>query len=359
MSQWTTASHFGVTGGAPRLPSTVFAYGFSYRKREILRRFVGDVNVHFIDREEAVPSGGALLLWGSSMPPAGMTTDVRIMRLEDGFLRSVGLGADLVPPVSWVIDRQGIYYDATRPSDLESLLQTTEFSPDLIARAARLRKRIVESGVTKYNVGSRGWKRPATRAKVILVPGQVEKDASLRFGAPEIHTNIGLLHAVRWANPDAYIVYKPHPDVVAGLRGRGLGEEAAARWCDEVVVDASMGEMLSAVDEVHVLTSLTGFEALLRGRPVTCYGQPFYSGWGLTRDIVPTERRTRRLSLDALVAGALILYPTYVSRTTGAFTTPEKALDELLAWRAASVSRFAAWRQKTLRVVLGMWGGAR
>jgi capsular polysaccharide export protein len=359
MTRQITDSCIDLAVGARALPPNVFAYGFSYRKREILRRFVGDVHVHFIDRQETVPPGGALLLWGSSMPPAGVTTDVRIMRLEDGFLRSVGLGADLVPPVSWVIDRQGIYYDATRPSDLESLLQTTEFSSDLIGRAARLRSRIVESGLTKYNVGSGGWKRPATGAKVILVPGQVEKDSSLRFGAPEIHTNIGLLHAVRWANPDAYIIYKPHPDVVAGLRGKGHGEEAAARWCDEVVVDASMGEMLSAVDEVHVLTSLTGFEALSRGKQVTCYGQPFYAGWGLTTDIVPIERRTRRLSLDALVAGALILYPTYVSRTTGAFTTPEQALDELLAWRAASMSRFAAWRQKALRVVLGMWGGAR
>jgi capsular polysaccharide export protein len=345
--------------GAPALPSSVFAYGFSYRKREILRRFVGDVDVHFIGRGETVPAGGALLLWGSGIPPLGATTDVRIVRLEDGFLRSVGLGADLVPPVSWVIDRSGIYYDATRPSDLESLLQTTEFSSDLLARAVRLRSRIVESGLTKYNVGSGGWRRPATRAKVILVPGQVEKDASLRLGAPEINSNIGLLHAVRTANPDAYIVYKPHPDVVAGLRGKGEGEDLAVRWCDEVVEDASMAEMLSAVGEVHVLTSLAGFEALLRGKQVTCYGQPFYAGWGLTRDIVPIERRTRRLSLDALVAGALILYPTYVSRTTGAFTTPEQALDELMAWRAVSASLFDSWRQKILRVVLGMWGRTR
>ena len=71
-----------------------------------------------------------------------------------------------------------------------------------------------------------------------------------------------------------------------------------------------MGELLAAVDEVHVLTSLAGFEALQRGKRVVTYGQPFYAGWGLTEDIYPVDRRTRRLSLDELVAGALIVYPT-------------------------------------------------
>jgi len=37
-----------------------------------------------------------------------------------------------------------------------------------------------------------------------------------------------------------------------------------------------------------------------------------------------------------LVAGALILYPTYVSRHTGFFTTPEQALREILDWKNSS-----------------------
>jgi len=74
------------------------------------------------------------------------------------------------------------------------------------------------------------------------------------------------------------------------------------------------------------------------------WGQPFYAGWGLTEDREPVARRSRRLSLDELVAGVLILYPTYVSRSTRRFATPERALDELLAWRAAHPA-LAFWRK--------------
>ena len=199
--------------------------------------------------------------------------------------------------------------------------------------ALHLRERILALGLTKYNVGQAAWRRPATDRPVVLVVGQVESDASIRLGAPCVRGNVALLKAVRAERPGAHLVYKPHPDVVARLREAGAGEGRAAQWCDEIVVDAPMDRVLREVDEVHVLTSLAGFEALLRGKPVVCWGAPFYAGWGLTDDRVPLPRRGRRLSLDALVAGVLLLYPTYVSRRTGCFTTAEQALEELQAWR--------------------------
>lgn len=119
-----------------------------------------------------------------------------------------------------------------------------------------------------------------------------------------------------------------------------------------------MGTLLPLVDEVHVLTSLTGFEALLRGKPVTCHGQPFYAGWGLTTDLLPPARRARHLSLDELVAGALILYPRYASPRTGRPATPEQALDDLLAWRQRTGRRVPWWR-KGLRIILRRWVGVR
>ncbi len=341
-----------------RLPQQVFASGFSFRKRAILRRFLPGTVVRFIDHVRRIPAGATLLLWGSAPPPEGLADGVRIVRVEDGFLRSVGLGADLIHPASWVIDASGIYYDATRPSDLEQLLQAGGFDAPLLVRAALLRQRIIDSGLTKYNTGSGGWTRPAGTQQVILVPGQVESDASIRYGAPAENTNMGLLRAVRAAAPAAYVVYKPHPDVLAGLRAAGRGEGDAARWCDAMVSDVSMATLLPMVDAVHVLTSLAGFEALLRGKPVTCHGLPFYAGWGLTTDMLPAPRRSRRVSLDELVAATLIRYPAYVSRATGLRTTPETVLDELIALRARSSSRLPLWR-RMLRQVLRLVDGVR
>lgn len=352
-----------------RFPEQLYAVGFSDWKKPIVADFFQGSSVDFVRRLQRVPAGAPVITWGlKSLEPsvgwfefgvvhgANAQPEGRpVIRLEDAFLRSVGLGADLIRPLSWVADRQGIYYDATHPSDLEVLLQNQVFDTPLLERAARLRERIVVSGLTKYNVGSGGWQRPAGIARVILVPGQVESDASIAYGAPEdacsIRRNMALLQAVREANPDAYVVYKPHPDVLAGLRIKGLDEETALQWCDEQVVNVSMSEMLGQVDEVHVITSLAGFEALLRGKLVTCYGQPFYSGWGVTIDKAPLGRRTRRLVLNELVAGCLILYPIYVSRITHRFTTPERALDELLVWRAQGTSTMPFWR-KGLRFIL-------
>lgn len=343
-----------------RFPALVYATGFSIYKRAIVRSFFQGSSVKFVRKMDQIPVDAARVVWGrkegdSPHPnPLPEEEGINMVRLEDGFIRSVGLGADLVRPLSWVMDRQGIYYDATCPSDLESILQNGQFDETLLVRAQALRERLVTDGLTKYNVGTSGWQRPENRTshagsgadvsrRVILVPGQVESDASLAYGAPGICRNLNLLRAVRAANPGAYVIYKPHPDVVAGLRREGLGEIDAARWCDEVLVDVSMGTLLLLVDEVHTLTSLAGFEALLRGKKVVCYGQPFYAGWGLTEDILPVARRVRRLLLDELVAGVLILYPVYVSRITGKFTSPERALDELLAWRGRVISVMPWW----------------
>jgi len=330
-----------------RFPNDVYALAFSPWKKPIVRRFFQGNRVHFVDDTHQIPEDATLAIWGQ-----GHQDEKRlVIRLEDAFLRSVGLGADLIRPLSWVMDSRGMYYDATAPSELEHALLTTEFPADLLMRAKRLRDRIVEGGLTKYNVGAGIWRRPEDALRVVLVPGQVESDASIRYGGSSIRSNMGLLQAVREANPSAYVIYKPHPDVLAGLRTKGAGEDDALRWCDEVVTDVAMGTLLSAVDEVHVLTSLAGFEALLRGKKVTCYGQPFYAGWGLTDDRTPPARRTRSLTLDELVAGALLLYPTYVSRVTGKFTTAERALDELLDWRQQKPTGMPLWR-KALRLVL-------
>ncbi len=337
--------------------SPIYVYAFPLWKRRFVRMCFAQHRVHFLTPGAPAPQDGVLVLWGMSAAPAGLPGHVQVLRMEDGFLRSVGLGAELARPVSWVIDGRSIYYDATQESDLEHLLATADFSWDEQARARALRRRIVTGRLTKYNVGQGMWQRPKGGRRVVLVPGQVESDASLAFGAPGIRTNMGLLQAVRQARPEAFIVYKPHPDVVAGLRKTGQNEHQAQRWCNEVVTEASMAELLDAVDEVHVLTSLAGFEALLREKPVVCYGQPFYSGWGLTQDQLPYPRRGRRRNLDELVAAALIAYPLYLGRND-TLVTPEQALDELAEWKQRQGGR-VPWWQGIYRFFLRRFIGVR
>ncbi len=327
------------TPAAPAEP--MVAHAFPRWKWPHVRRCFPGRQLRFVAAGAALPQSGTLLLWGMAPRPPGLAASVAVLRLEDGFLRSVGLGAELARPLSWIVDRSGLYYDASRPSDLEILLAHGQFPEPLRGRAAALRERIVRTRISKYNVGAARWSRPSRATHVVLVPGQVESDASLAFGAPGIRTNLALLRAVRAARPDAHILYKPHPDVVARLRKLGTGEERALEVCDEIIGDADIAELFDAVDEIHVLTSLAGFEALLRNKPVTCHGQPFYAGWGLTDDALPHPRRRRRLGLDELVAGALILYPLYLDRQ--GLITPEQALDELEAWKARTSSRRPWW----------------
>jgi len=339
-------------GSAVIWRTNVLAQGFSWRKRVLLREFTAAPRVQFVDSNKSVPPNADLLLWGSATAPAGLPAETRIVRLEDGFLRSVGLGADLVRPMSWVIDTQGIYYDAHHPSDLETLLQHGAFTAKVLARARALRHDIVRSGLSKYNLPGTPWKRPNTSRAIVLVTGQVESDASIVTGTVDIRTNMALLQTVRKARPQAWLVYKPHPDVEAGLRAGGEREDQAGQWADEIVAHGATAQMLPLVDEVHVMTSLTGFEALLREIPVFCYGQPFYAGWGLTRDRHTHARRTRRLVLDELVAAALLQYPVYVSHRTRRRCSPEQALQELLDLRSAGNRGQLPWWRRVLRPLL-------
>lgn len=329
----------------------LYALNFSRWKRAAVRLCFPERRLRFVSQCPADVT--ELVCWGSA---SGFPAGTQVIRLEDGFIRSVGLGADLIKPVSWVIDPKGIYYDSTRPSQLELLLEYHVFDEVLLGRALRLHQQIVSVGLSKYNLSGGSWQRPVTAKPVLLVVGQVETDASVRLGSPECRSNLALLQQVRQQYPEAYLVYKPHPDVVAGLRQAGAADKAPYTCADEVVTDVPILTLFEQVDAVHVMTSLAGFEALLRGVPVVCHGLPFYAGWGLTTDLLSTPRRSRRLSLTELVAATLILYPVYFDRQNKRCISPEEAIAELLHWRAQKpVSRwYTACRRLVLRWIVGV-----
>lgn len=287
-----------------------------------------------------------LVCWGR-VPPAGVQelaeqTGVRLLRMEDGFVRSVGLGSDLIPPQSFVLDAKGIYFDPGQPSELEDLLNHRECTAHDVERARKVRECIVQHRLTKYNLepntpvqwGSAG-------RQVVLVPGQVEDDASIRFGCDVergVHTNMGLLQAARAQFPDAFIVYKPHPDVASGNRKGRLALQQAMHYADAVETQASVVSCVEACDVVVTMTSLTGFDALLRGKRVVVHGRPFYAGWGLTEDVLPVPRRLRTRSLDELVYCALIAYPLYWDPVLKGYTSCEAVLEQLRQRRDALAS---------------------
>jgi capsular polysaccharide export protein len=228
-----------------------------------------------------------------------------------------------------VCDRQGIYYDPTRPSDLEALLnKAAPLRRDQLERAEFLISRLRNDRLSKYNLGGAVPDLPPGLR--LLVPGQVEDDASIRKGAGAETTNLALLQRVRAENPDATLLYKPHPDVEAGLRAGAIPPETLEGLVDMVLPNTDPIAILDQVDGVWTMTSTLGFEALLRGVPVTTLGAPFYAGWGLTHDLGPVpDRRTARLELETLVHGALIAYPRYVDPVTGLPCPVEVAVDRL------------------------------
>lgn len=351
-----------------------YCFGFTVWKRNYIRRFLYAPNTsfYFVWKKQAALQRGfnqtsRLAVWGervaTEVTSLAAATQVPVCRVEDGFIRSVGLGSDYNPPLSLVVDQRGIYYDPHQPSDLEYYLQNSDFSPKLLERASVLRNRLLQNRLSKYNLGIESVV-DAIKANqgqlIILVPGQVEDDVSIRKGCLDIADNAALLKAVRAARPDAYVIYKPHPDVVSGNRKGKVEASLLKQYSDLVLEDASIPDCLDAVDEVHTMTSLVGFEGLLRGKQVACYGLPFYAGWGLTMDRHVLSRRNRRLSLDELVAATLILYPRYLNWQTGAFTTPEYAVELLhrqLQEQGGKQKNKVNWFYRQARKVVHVYNG--
>jgi capsular polysaccharide export protein len=308
---------------------------------------------------EAMDSSSNVVAWKSRTSKSALShlcrRGVRVAELEDGLIRGLGLGANCVPPLSVVVDHSGIYFDPSQPSDLEQILEFAQINSELLDRAARLRERIVASGISKYGGGITSIRYPENRRRILVV-GQVEDDRSILSGGGG-QTNLELLQRARSIESDAWLIYRPHPDVEAGHRKGHISDDVVFGHADEIDRDGSIASLIDAVDGIHCITSLAGFEALLRGKEVTTHGVPFYAGWGLTRDLGPVPaRRTRRRSLDELVAAALILYPRYLDPVTRLPCPPEVLVDRIASGRAEVAAPLAGARKLQGKFKLALRG---
>ena len=327
--------------------------GFSPWKRKIvtdyLRSPAGELTQ--VNDPAAARPDARLLVWGRK--PEIDRADA--LRVEDGFIRSKGLGAAFNFPYSWVLDSRGIYFDAGAPSDLEELLNRGFTDADL-TEARELIQILREKRLTKYNLtGDRVTldAKLVNGRKVILAPGQVEADASIAFGSPDVKSNIDLLRRIRAAEPDAFLIFKAHPDLVAGARHGNVMPAGFSEACDLAVTEGNVLDWLDVCDEVHTMTSTVGFEALIRNKPVVTYGMPFYAAWGLTTDRLECPRRQRRLTLEELVCGALMKYPRYLNPATGEFTTALKVTRLLTSDSVAGDRR--ALHLRTVSMLKKLW----
>jgi capsular polysaccharide export protein len=329
-----------------------------WKRAHLQRAFGGQQRLVFEDDPgravaRARKDGRRVLVWaGQETELLRDSADVTALRVEDGMLRSKGLGADLVPPISLVVDDLGIAHDPARESRLERLI-AEGLPPGGEARAERLVARMLRAGLTKYNLAS-GGPPLIPKGYTVLVPGQVEDDASVLLGAGAEHTNLALLQRVRGENPAAVILYKPHPDVEAGLRLGRVEARDLKGLADVVLSDCNPVEAIEAADEVWTITSGLGFEALLRGKRVVTTGMPFYAGWGLTQDMFPQPARRRaRPTLAALAHAVLIAYPRYVDPVSGLICPPEVAVERLAKGEVPKPGRW----NRTLSKVQGLLAG--
>ncbi|EOU9403581.1 capsular polysaccharide biosynthesis protein [Campylobacter coli] len=318
--------------------NTLYFLGFTLWKRWFMRPFFKAKNnkIIFLNSLDELYKANLnpedkIFIWGKKYDKTLLAKDFsnEIFLVEDGFLRSVFLGSDLTRPFSLIIDSKGLYVDPSKPSDLEDILQNHIFDESLKQRAKKLITMIMQNKFSKYNGLKHEKLNFNTNKKIILIPAQVEDDASMILGGAGFDT-LKLLQSVRAANKDAFIVFKPHPDVLSGNRKGLKDKDIILKYCDEIIENVSIDSAINACDEVHTITSTSGFDALLRGKKVVVYGKPFYAGWGLTQDLHHISRRTRVLSLEELVAGVLILYPRYIHPKSKNLCEVELALDIML-----------------------------
>ena len=260
--------------------------------------------------------------------------------VEDGFIRSVGLGADLYPPLSLLFDKKGIHYDASKVSDLEDQLQNSNVNYSERMRARKILNLIIKLKISKYNLRltkTINLPENAKNKEIIGVLGQVESDNSIIYGVPDNtiqKTNFALVAKVREDYPDAFIIYKPHPDTESGVRAKGERDSEISDYADLIANKTSLEDLFNKADRIAVFTSLGGFEALIRGISVITYGFPFYAGWGLTEDKLNNhswaKRRTRIMSIEELTFISLIKYPFYSSMKFNCLTEIENIFEEIL-----------------------------
>lgn len=253
--------------------------------------------------------------------------------LEDGFLRSPGRDD---PALSLIIDDIGVYYDAGAASRMEAAIAAgVDAGPAARARALVAQWRA--GGVSKYNHAAEF--AGALPERYVLVVDQTFGDLSVQLGRADAASFEAMLAAALAEYPQDTVVVKLHPDVITKAKRGWLSATSLVH--PRIVL---IGEPCHAVrlirraQAVYAVTSQMGFEGLLWGKRVRCFGMPFYAGWGLTEDAQPAPARRGSASLEALVYAALVTLPRYRDPAGGQWQA-EDLIAHIAAARARSTEQ--------------------
>jgi capsular polysaccharide export protein len=291
-----------------------------------------------IRRVDALAAWGVARHFNEPVRALAMRMKLPYVCLEDGFLRSVKPGLTGEPGISLVADPIGIYYDSTRPSLLERLiLNSTQEDDDMLHRAYNGIELLRNLRLSKYNQAP---DKPATNLPAegfALVVDQRQGDVSvLRSGSPA-NAFRDMLHCAIKEHGAQKVVVKSHPDSFIGGKQGYLVEIARACGIKVITDNVNPWSLLDKAGSVYTVSSLLGFEALLAGLPVTCFGMPFYAGWGLTQDRLSCKRRCVGICLEHVFAAAYLRYSRYVDPNTGDSTCFEVAAERLAGMRDAEL----------------------
>jgi len=237
-----------------------------------------------------------------------------LLLLEDGFIRSFGLGVDGCPSFSIIKDDIGIYYDATTPSKLENILNNYDFKTDkkLMQIAKEARAKMIKYQISKYNnFKNVDLSYLNNKKEKVLIVAQTYGDSSLEYGLGNSFSTKEMITDAIKNNPNAEIYIKIHPDVLSGKKKSDIKDNDIPKSCHILTDNANPITLMNYFSKIYTKTSGMGFEALLLDKLVYTYGMPFYASWGLTNDKLKCNRRDRILTIDELFAGSYILYTDY------------------------------------------------
>jgi capsular polysaccharide export protein len=321
----------------PQAPLAL-AFGFNAWKYGFMANYCPDVRIAFAPRKflgwgarraakSMQPAPSRIYVWGYTDPSwlaaFARKRGIPLIRVEDGFLRSAELGASHATPYSLVFDSKGLYYNTGEPNDLADILRTHDFENDaeLMRDARDALELMIEKRLSKYNMPD--ISDPARHFSVktrrrVLVLGQVDNDAAVRMGNPHGWRMNDIVRLARLENPDAEVLYRPHPEVFKGYQRSRLRAEQIEKFARVVSPDGPLIDLFDTVDQVYTISSLSGLEALLRNVSVTTLGTPFYAGWGLTDDRTQ-DTKGRKLTVLELFAGVYLKHPRYLADIEDSF----------------------------------------